>query len=94
MRAVNNQYRKYPTLKGSDLPYDFEIELSHKVYYRKDGALRRADAIFLKNNKWIIISIDDYTITVKGIIKNKWIYEVKNNLEENNDIKGIQEPIK
>lgn len=87
MRSINKYYGQFPTLKGDDLPYDFEIELSNKVYYRKDGALRRADAIFLKNNKWIVISIDDLTITIKGLtIKNKWIYEVKNNLENLNEM--------
>ncbi len=88
-RSVNNQYRTFPILKGDDLPYDFEIERSKKVYYRKDGALRRADAIYLKNSKCIVISINDLTITVKGLdYKNKWIYEVKKK-ENNNDKRNI-----
>ena len=85
MRSVNNQYKSFPKLTGPDLPYDFEIELSMKVYYRKDGALRRADSIFMKRSQKLIISIDDITITVKGMIKNKWIYEVKKNKEDQDE---------
>ena len=89
MRSVNNQYKSFPTLTGSDLPYDFEIERSMKVYYRKDGALRRADSIYMKNTGHLFISIDDYKIKIKGMIKNRWIYEVKKIQEDINDIARI-----
>lgn len=84
MRSVNNQYRTFPKLTGPDLPYDFEIERSMKVYYKKDGALRRADSIFMKKTEQLIISVDDFTITVRGMLKSKWIYTVKNNKEDQN----------
>ena len=79
MRAINDKYVYYPKLKGDDLPYDFEIELSGKVYYRKDGALRKADATKSKRTGKITISIEDYTIIVfpYNQTSKQFKYEVK-----------------
>ncbi len=80
-RAINNSYKYFPQLVIEGIPYKFEIELSGKVYYRnKNGELRKADSIKMKHSGYIIISIDKWTITVKGFNKeNKWVYEVINN---------------
>lgn len=64
-RSVNNRYSYYPKIKDDRIPYEIEIELSGKVYYRKNGALRKADTYKDKEGK-IYIYIEDMIIIITG----------------------------
>lgn len=72
--VINNQYKHYPKIKDDRIPYELEIEVSGKVYYRKDGALRKADTYKDKQGKWYI-SIDDITVIITGFNKEKHEWE-------------------
>jgi len=72
----------YPNRVITDvrLPFLLHITSGLTVYYSHDGKnqLYKADSIFTKKTKFLTISIDDYTITIKGMDKEKnFIYEIK-----------------